>query len=140
MRWRIRPRFITHRKIDIAKVLAHAPNAVWLETDPNNADSDADGATEGSEDVNSNGIVDLQVIDRNQTDGNGNYVVVATFNDFKQSATVTGTFAGSQPVTLRYSDFCGTYVEPTNSVTYTSTRLDRTKLDGGVPSWRKYSH
>ncbi len=54
--------------VDRSKVLAKSPNAVWLETDPNNADTDGDGAGDGSEDVNHNGIVDFAVIDRNQTD------------------------------------------------------------------------
>ena len=116
-------------KIARDKVLAHAPNAVWLETDPNNADTDADGITDGNEDANHNGIVDLAIIDRNQTDGQGNFVVLATLDDFKQSVTVTGSAAGSQPVTFHYSDFCSTFVEPTDGLTYTSTRLDKTKLN-----------
>src|SRR4029077_17784791 len=43
--------------IDRAKVIAHAPNAVWLETDPNNGDTDGDGIIDGNEDINHNGIV-----------------------------------------------------------------------------------
>ncbi len=116
-------------RIDRQKVLAHAPNAVWLETDPNGADTDSDTIIDGNEDSNHNGIVDLAIIDRNQTDGQGNFVVLATFDDFKQSVTVTGSAAGSQPVTFRYSDFCYTFVEPTNGLTYTSTGLDKTKLN-----------
>ncbi|MDQ2919172.1 MAG: hypothetical protein M3R10_04760, partial [Verrucomicrobiota bacterium] len=117
-------------KIDLTKVLQHAPAAVWLETDPNNADTDGDGIVDGSEDVNGNGIVDLAVIDRNQTDGQGNFIVLATFSDFKQSVTVTGSAAGSQATTFRYSDFCATFVEPTDGLTYTSTALDKSKLNG----------
>ncbi|MGZ5019311.1 MAG: hypothetical protein ACXWAV_02695, partial [Chthoniobacterales bacterium] len=116
-------------KIDATKVLAHAPAAVWLETDPNNADTDGDGIVDGSEDVNGNGIVDLAIVDRNQTDGQGNFVVLATFNDFKQSFTVTGSAPGSQATTFRYSDFCSTFIEPTNGLTYTSTALDKAKLN-----------
>ena len=77
---RIRRRSITHPRSIAPKVLAVSPNAVWLETDPNNADTDADGVTDGDEDANHNGIVDLAIIDRNQTDANGNFVVLATFS------------------------------------------------------------
>ena len=124
------PTIYNTSKIDRTKVLAHAPTAVWLETDPNNADTDGDGIVDGSEDVNSNGIVDLAIVDRNQTDGQGNFVVLATFNDFKQTVTVTASAAGSQPVTFRYSDFCATFIEPADGLTYTSTALDKTKLNG----------
>ncbi len=123
------PTVYNSSKIDMQKVLAHAPNAVWLETDPNNGDSDNDGITDGIEDLNHNGIVDLAVIDRNQTDVQGNFVVLGTFDDFKKSVTVTGTAAGAQTVTLRYSDFCSTFIDPTNALTYTSTALDKSKLD-----------
>ncbi len=116
-------------RVDRAKVLAVAPSAVWLETDPNNADTDSDGVIDGNEDANHNGIVDLAVIDRNQTDANGNFVVLATFNDFTQIFTVTGSAPGSTAQTFKYSDFCATYVEPTNSLTYTSAALDKAKLD-----------
>jgi len=116
-------------QIDKTKVLAHAPNAVWLETDPNNADTDGDGIIDGDEDSNHNGIVDLAIIDRNQTDGQGNFVVLATLDDFKKSVTVTGSAAGSQSATFRYSDFCYTFVEPTDGLTYTSTALDKGKLN-----------
>ena len=116
-------------KVDRFKVLAKSPNAFWLETDPNNPDTDGDGVPDGQEDANHNGIVDLAVIDRNQMDGQGNFVVLATFDDFKKSVTVTGTVAGAQPVTFRYSDFCYTFAEPTNGQTYTSTALDKTKLN-----------
>src|SRR5581483_244721 len=82
-------------KIDRIKVLGAASNAVWLETDPNNGDTDGDGSPDGQEDANHNGIVDLAIIDRNQTDVNGNFVVLATFSDFKQSVTVQGSAQGS---------------------------------------------
>src|SRR2546423_6411670 len=99
------PTIYNTSKIDILKVAAHAPNAVWLETDPNNGDSDGDGITDGNEDLNNNGIVDLAVIDRNQTDGQGNFVVLATFDSFKKSATVSGSIAGAQSVTFKYAEF-----------------------------------
>ncbi len=120
------PTVYNSSKIDMDKVLVHAPNAVWLETDPNNQDTDNDKLADGSEDSNGNGIVDLAVIDRNQTDVNGNFVVLATFSDFRQSVTANGSLGSA---TFKYSDFCSTYTEPTNGLTYTSTRLDRAKLD-----------
>ncbi len=116
-------------RVDRTKVLAISSNAVWLETDPNNADTDADNIIDGNEDADRNGIVNLSIVDRNQTDINGNFVVLATFTSFPQSVTVTGSAPGSTPQTFKYSDFCATYVEPTNSQTYTSTRLDKVKLD-----------
>jgi hypothetical protein len=79
--------------------------------------------------LNENGIVDLAVIDRNQTDAQGNFVVLAMLDGFKKSVTVTGSAAGSTAVTFRYSNFCSTYLEPTNAATYTSTALDKAKLN-----------
>ncbi len=40
-------------RVDRAKVLAVSPNAVWLETDPNNADTDGDNVIDGNEDAES---------------------------------------------------------------------------------------
>ncbi len=116
-------------KVDMTKVLAKAPGAVWLETDPNNADTDSDGIIDGNEDVNDNGIVDVAIIDRNQTDAQGNFVVLATISDFKQSVSVTGSVAGSQTTTFKCADFCSTFIEPTDGLTYTSTALDKSKLN-----------
>ena len=116
-------------KIDSARVLAHAPNAVWLETDPNNSDSDGDGIIDGNEDANHNGIVDLAIIDRNQTDAQGNFVVLAALDDFKKSVTVAGSVAGSLSATFKYSDFCSTFVDPIDGLTYTSMALDKSKLN-----------
>ena len=48
------------------KLLSVSPNAQYLETDPNNNDTDGDGLSDGAEDANHNGIVDLAIIDRNQ--------------------------------------------------------------------------
>ncbi len=42
---------------------------------------------------------------------------------------MTGTAPGSTAQTFKYSDFCSTYVEPTNGQTYTSTALDKAKLN-----------
>ena len=78
-------------KIDRAKLLSVSPNAQYLETDPNNNDTDGDGISDGAEDVNHNGIVDLAIIDRNQVDANGNFKVLATFTGANQSLTVQGS-------------------------------------------------
>jgi hypothetical protein len=115
--------------VDRSKVLAKSPNAMWLETDPNNGDTDGDGADDGSEDANHNGIVDLAIIDRNQTDGQGNFVVLATFSSPLQSVTVHGSAQGSSSVTFYYTDFCYTYTEPTDSKVYVSTALNKAKLN-----------
>ncbi len=123
------PTVYNSSKVDKAKVLANAPNALWLETDPNNGDTDGDGVIDGSEDSNGNGIVDLAVIDRNQTDAQGNFVVLAALDSFKKSVTVTGSSAGAQAATFKYSDLCATFVEPTDGLIYTSTRLDKNKLN-----------
>jgi glycosyl hydrolase family 57 len=114
-------------RISKAKVLAHAPNAVWLETDPNNGDTDSDGIIDGDEDANQNGIVDLAIIDRNHTDSNGNFVRLGELHAFTGSVMVTPP--GFSAVTFKYSDFCYTFVEPTDSLTYTSTALDKNKLN-----------
>jgi hypothetical protein len=103
--------------VDRTKVLAKSSNAVWLETDPNSSDSDGDGASEGQEDANHNGIVDLAIIDRNN-----NFVVLATLSDPLQFVTVRGS-------TFYYSDFCYTYKEPTDGKTYVSTCLSKAKLN-----------
>ena len=77
--------------IDRVKLLSVSPNAQYLETDPNNNDTDGDGLSDGAEDANHNGIVDLAIIDRNQTDANGNFVVLATFTGAHQFVTVQGS-------------------------------------------------
>ncbi|MEY2487465.1 MAG: hypothetical protein QOH39_3113 [Verrucomicrobiota bacterium] len=114
-------------RIDKIKVLAHAPNAVWLETDPNNADTDGDGVIDGNEDSNHNGIVDLAIIDRNHTDSNGDFVRLGELHAFTASVTVAPP--GFPAATFKYSDFCYTFIEPTNGLTYTSTALDKNKLN-----------
>jgi hypothetical protein len=50
--------------IDRNQILLYASNAVWLETDPNNNDTDGDGLLDGSEDSNHNGILDVGLLDR----------------------------------------------------------------------------
>ncbi len=89
----------------------------------------ADGASDGQEDVNHNGIVDLAIVDRNQTDAQGNFVVLATLSDPLQFVTAQGSAQGAQPVTFYYSDFCYTYTEPTDGKTYVSTGLSKAKLN-----------
>jgi hypothetical protein len=123
------PTFYNTSKVDRSKVLAKSPNAVWLETDPNGPDTDFDDASDGQEDANHNGIVDLSIIDRNQTDAQGNFVVLGTLSDPQQSITVQGSAQGAQAVTFYYSDFCYNYNEPTDSKTYLSTALSKDKLN-----------
>ena len=50
----------------------------------------ADGLSDGSEDVNHNGIVDLAVIDRNRLDASGNFVVLGTFSSANQVVNRAG--------------------------------------------------
>ncbi len=107
---------------DRTKVLGISPNAAWLETDPNNVDTDGDGEADGQEDINHNGIVDLAIIDRTQTDSQGNFVVLATLNDPRIPVTAKG-------VHFYYLDFCYSYTEPTDGKTYYSTALSKTKLN-----------
>jgi len=122
------PTFYNTSRVDRAKLLAHSPTAVWLETDPNNPDTTGCGLSDGAKDANHNGIVDLAIIDRNQSDGAGNFVVVGTFSSFTQSVTVTHS---GTPVTFHYADFCYPYLEvsgPSAGSTFTSTALDKQRL------------
>ncbi len=114
--------------VNRAAVTMKSPNAVWLETDPNGGDTDGDGASDGQEDANHNGIVDLAIIDRNVT-VNGSFKVLATFSGPLQSYTVQGSVGGAQPVTFYYTDFCYTYTEPTDGKTYVSTCLNKARLN-----------
>ena len=120
---------LQHLQVDRARVLAVSPNAVWLETDPNNADTDADGITDGNEDANRNGIVDLAIIDRNQTDTNGNFVVLATFTISSRASRSPAPLRARprRPLSIPIS------VPPTSSrptARPTPLRaLDKTKLD-----------
>ena len=77
--------------IDRVKLFSVSPNAQYLETDPNNNDTDGDGLSDGAEDANHNGIVDLAIIDRNRVDANGNFVVLATFTSPTQPVTAQGS-------------------------------------------------
>ncbi len=144
--------------VDRTRLLSVSPKAQYLETDPNNNDTDGDGISDGEEDVNHNGIVDLAIIDRNQVDANGNFVVLATFSSPTQFVTVqgstnayTGAAATSKTATAKtaatgkstaattaalpasatfyYLDFCYPYIEPMNGKTYLSTCLDKTRLN-----------
>lgn len=123
------PTFYDTSRVDRAKVLAHSPTAVWLETDPNNPDTSGCAMSDGTKDANHNGILELAIIDRNQTDGSGNFVVVGTFSRFTQSITMSRTGAD---VTFRYADFCYPYLEVSGSsagTIYTSTALDPARLN-----------
>ncbi len=49
-------------RYDRTTIISQFPNAVWLETDPSNNDTDGDGALDGAEDANHNGRVDIGLI------------------------------------------------------------------------------
>ncbi len=49
-------------RIDRNAVSVQYPSAVWLETDPNNPDTDNDGLLDATEDINRNGYVDVGLI------------------------------------------------------------------------------
>ncbi len=120
------PTIYNTSRIDRSKTPAAA---VWLETDPNNPDTDGDGIPDGQEDANHNGRVDLALINRNQTDVSGNFVVLKALDE---------TTTAQLP--WKYSDFVYKFTDTTvtpNRV-YIFNRLDRAKLDavfrpGGVP-------
>jgi hypothetical protein len=104
--------------INRTAVLGISPNAMWLETDPNSADTTSCGMSDGAKDVNKNGIVDLAIIDRNQTDSSGNFKVLATMSNPLTPVTVQGSANGSQAQTFYYLDFCYPYLEPQSGNTY----------------------
>lgn len=112
------PTIYNTSQIDRTKVPA---NAVWLETDPNNPDTDGDGIPDGQEDANHNGRVDLAVIDRDQTDANGNFVVLGQLDD--SNALGFG----------RYHDFCHSFADSASGKTFVFNRLDRAKLAAAFP-------
>ncbi|HEX4086186.1 MAG TPA: hypothetical protein VHY22_14820 [Chthoniobacteraceae bacterium] len=122
--------------INRTAVLSISPNAMWLETDPNNADTTSCGMNDGAKDVNHNGVVDLGIIDRNQTDANGNYVVLATMSNPLTPVTVQGSAPGSTPQTFYYLDFCYPYNEPqsTNSYFVNACNVSNALAGGGVAS------
>jgi hypothetical protein len=127
------PTIYNTSRIDRARVLSQSPNAMWIETDPNNPDSDGDGLRDGQEDQNRNGIVDLAIIERDASgnvivDAQGRPVRRATLSHPQQFTTVQPT-AGGQPVTFYYTDFTFTYTEPTSGQTLISSTLDKAKLD-----------
>ncbi len=123
------PTIYNTSRINRAAVLAKSPNAIWLETDPNSSDTTGNGLVDGAKDANQNGFVDLAVIDRNQTDGHGNFKTLATLNNPFTPVSVQGTAAGSQPIILYYLDFCCRFKEPTDGKTYISTCLNKTQLN-----------
>ena len=123
------PTIYNTSRINRQAILSRSPNAVWLETDPNNTDTTSNGLSDGTKDANHNGIVDLAIIDRNQTDAQGNYVVLATMSNALTPVTVQGTAQGAQQVRFYYLDFCYQYKEPTDGNTYLSTCLDKSRLN-----------
>ncbi len=107
-------------RVDATKLPA---NALFLTTDPNNPDTDGDGIPDGQEDANHNGHVDLALIDRDQFDAKGSYVVLGPLDD--SNAFGFGKF----------HDFCYTFTDSTvtPAPTYVWNRLDRRKLAAAFP-------
>lgn len=99
-------------RIDRTKLPA---GALFLETDPNNVDTDGDGISDGQEDANGNGIVDLVIIDKSVTDGNGNYIVLGPLDE--SNALGYG----------KYSDYCYSFGS------YVSKRLRKSLLAAAFP-------
>ena len=112
-------------KIDRIKLLATSPNAQWLETDPNNNDTDGDGLSDGEEDANHNGIVDLAIIDRNQVDPSGNYKVLATFTSPTQFVAVQGSTTAYAPSASASNSVVA---RPANAVRRPGTSSKRTTV------------
>jgi hypothetical protein len=129
------PTIYNSSTINRTAVLAISPNAMWLETDPNNQDTTNCGMTDSAKDVNANGIVDLAIIDRNKTDSNGNFVVLATMSNPLTPVTVQGSASGSTAKTFYYLDFCYPYIEPNSSLPYFVNALNVSNaLAGGGAS------
>ncbi len=130
------PIFYNSSTINRAAVLAISPNAMWLETDPNNQDTTTCGMSDSAKDVNANGIVDLAIIDRNKTDANGNYVVLATMSNPLAPVTVKGSANGSTSQTFYYLDFCYPYIEPNATLPYfvNACNVSNSLAGGGAAS------
>ncbi len=105
--------FYNTSRIDRSKLPS---NAVILESDPNNPDTDSDLATDGAEDANGNGKADINIVNRNQTDGNGNFVVLKALDE-----TTTG------PLPWKYSDFTYRYTDASGD--HNTTRINRAALN-----------
>ena len=104
-------------RIDRTKLPA---GGIFLETDPNGADTDGDGVSDGGEDANGNGRADIAIIDRNQPSG-ASFVILKALDE-----TTTG------PLPWKYSDFCHSLGA------YKSRRIKMAALDavfrpGGMP-------
>ncbi len=80
-------------------------NGVFLETDPNAGDTDADGTSDGAEDTNANGRVDLELLAENETrtvldlslPENAAYVVGGGLSGVKSRAPKRGKLLADYP-------------------------------------------
>ncbi len=115
------PTIYNTSRVDRSKLPA---GALFMETDPNNPDTDGDGISDGEEDKNHNGVVDLAIIDRNVTDGSGNFVVLGVLND-DSNALGFG----------KYTDYCYSFTDTTVTPAkfYQFKRLDKRKLAAAFP-------
>ena len=104
-------------RVDRTKLPA---NAIFLTSDPANQDTDGDGISDGLEDANHNGQVDLAIIDRAP---NGTVTVLGPLDD-------SNTLGYG-----KFHDFCYTFadasVPPTKNYVY--NRVSKNKLAAHFP-------
>lgn len=93
-------------------------NAVYLTTDPNNADTDGDSIPDGQEDLDRNGMIHLKVIDR---DGSGNVTVLGDLDD--SNSLGYG----------KYHDYCYTFSDSAAGKNYVYNRVSKAKLAAAFP-------
>ena len=105
-------------RVDRTKLPA---NTIFLTADPNNPDTDGDGLSDGAEDVNHNGRVDLAIIDRDQADLQGNFTVLGPLDD--SNALGFGKF----------HDYCHTFTDTSAGKTYVWNRINRASLSAAFP-------
>ena len=106
------PTIYNTSRIDVTKLPS---NAVFLETDPNNPDTDGDGTVDGNEDANHNGSVDLVLADLDQPGTGGAPTVLGPLDD--SNALGFG----------RFHDFTYSFG------TYVSNRVSKPKLNAAFP-------
>ena len=121
------PTIYNTSRVDATKLPA---NAIFLTTDPNNPDTDGDGTPDGQEDANHNGRVDLAIVDRDQVDGSGNYLVLGPLDD--SNALGFGKF----------HDYCYRFTDTSGSSakTYVWNRINRTLLKAAFPRLAANGH
>ena len=106
------PTIYNTSRIDVTKLPS---NAVFLETDPNNPDTDGDGIVDGNEDANHNGRVDLVLADLDQLGTGGVPTALGPLDD--SNALGFG----------RFHDFTYSFG------TYVSNRVSKPKLSAAFP-------